>query len=59
MGTHVVGFALGLVLLAGIAEVGRRYGSRAEKRLERAVWTIVGAFVGLILLGLIWSTFSS
>jgi hypothetical protein len=56
--THLVGFGLALALFTGIAWVGQRYGARAERTLDRAVWVIVGAFVGLVVVGLIWSTIS-
>jgi hypothetical protein len=60
MDGHTVGFVVGVALFAGIAAVGKRYGSQAEKKLERAAWVAVGgAFVGLVLLGVIWSTFWS
>ena len=59
MNTYFVGFVVGVVLFAGIAEVGRRRGPNAEKRLERAFFVaLAGLFVGVILLGLIWTAFS-
>ena len=60
MDGYTLGLVAGVALFAGIAGVGKRYGSKAEKKLERAAWvTLGGAFVGLILLGVVWSTFWS
>lgn len=57
-GWYVFGLVVGVLLFAGIAEVGKRYGSKAERKLKRAAWvTIGGAVVGLILLGVVWATF--
>jgi hypothetical protein len=57
--SHVVSYGLAFVLVVGIALVGERYGATAERTLWRAVYAIGGAFLGLILLGLIWTTISS
>ncbi len=51
-----VGFVIGVILFAVIAGVGQLHGERAEKKLERVVWmALAGAFVGIVLVGSIWS----
>jgi hypothetical protein len=55
-----VAFGLLVVLIAGATVVGKLFGPRADRNFERAFWVavagVIGGFVGLVLLGLIWST---
>ena len=56
---HVVSFGVAFLVALGIALVGERYGARAEKAAERVLYVVIGAFVGLVLVGLIWTTIAS
>ena len=63
MNGGVFAFGLVVVLLVGATVVGKLFGPRAEMHFQRGFWIVVfgvvGGFVGLVLLGLIWTTIAS
>ena len=55
---YVSGFAVGFALFLGIGVVGKRYGPKMEKRLDRAAWiTIGGACVVVLTASMVWVVF--
>src|SRR5262245_10037675 len=57
-GWYVFGFVLGVALFLGIGAVGKRYGPKVEKRLDRAAWIVIGgACVVILTVSIVWVVF--
>lgn len=54
---HFPAYAFALVFCTGIAWVGQRTRWGAVKTLDRVLWALGGILGGLLLVGLIWTSF--